>query len=335
VIPAVLSSERNPSLLLQEEGYIVIRSFLSDSLIKRLETLIQTRLHQCAADLSCTYQEYLQVASRWVSPSPITEGMEEIAVNFLKPFLEDLMEEEIELVKLNVISKTPYSPEILPFHQDIAYSPTTAYQFSAWLALTNVPLESGPMEVMVGSHKGPIKHAVDFWLPEFKDNISLKNHFKKKLPVSAGDLIIFDSCLWHGSGKNESAYERFALVTRWKTKNYRPPYIPPIQPHSFGMWTCRKETEKVLRKGLEVIFQNCTAPTTYNEILQSWGNYLKTTPLSFLKDPKKAQESLSLVFLLNKAHAAHNGGDAQGILYKRLWEDLLEPLSAYMNAREI
>ena len=72
------------------------------------------------------------------------------------------MGEVCDLVKINVISKTRFASSPVPFHQDIAYSPNTPYQFSAWLALTDAPLQSGPLEVIVGSHRGEIEPAVDF-----------------------------------------------------------------------------------------------------------------------------------------------------------------------------
>ena len=316
-----------PASLLKEEGYVQIESFQDRHLMEDWVKTIRFRLYQCAQDLSCTYQDYLQVASRWVSPSPVTEGLEGL-VDSLKTFLEELTEDVCELIKLNVISKTPFSPESLPFHQDIAYSPESPYQFSAWLALTEAPLESGPMEVIESSHKGSIKPAVDFWDPEFKDEISLRKERNRKLPVKAGDLILFDSRLWHGSGRNESCHERFALVTRWKTKRYIPPLIPSMKPRPFGMWTCQKETEKILTNGLWALFQE--TPGAYRETLKKWEILLENTTFPFLEDSKKAQESVKRVFLLNEAHQAHNGGDAQGVLYARLWKHLLSPLSLHL-----
>lgn len=317
-----------PASLLKEEGYVTIESFQNRHFMEDWVKVIRFRLHQCAQDLSCTYQDYLQVASRWVSPSPVTEGFEELTHN-LKTFLEELTEDVCELIKLNVISKTPFSPETLPFHQDIAYSPESPYQFSAWLALTDAPLESGPMEVIASSHKGSIEPAVDFWDPAFEDKVPLRKEGSRKLPVKAGDLILFDSRLWHGSGKNESCHERFALVTRWKTKRYIPPLIPSMKLRPFGMWTCQKETEKILTNGLWALFQE--TPGAYRETLKKWESLLENTTFSFLEDSKKAKESVRRVFLLNEAHHAHNGGDAQGILYARLWKHLLEPLSLYLR----
>ena len=316
-----------PASLLKEEGYVKIESFQDRHFMEDLAGIIRVRLHQCAQDLSCTYQDYLQVASRWVSPSPVTEGLEEI-VDSLKTFLEELTEDVCELIKLNIISKTPFSPETLPFHQDIAYSPESPYQFSAWLALTEAPLESGPMEIIVSSHKGFIEPAVDFWDPEFKDEISLRKEGRRKLPVKAGDLILFDSRLWHGSGKNESCHERFALVTRWKTGSYISSFIPALEPRPFGMWTCQKETEKILTNGLWVLFQETAK--TYSQALKKWETLLESNTFSFLEDSKKAHESVKRVFLLNEAYHAHNGGDAQGVLYTRLWKHLLSPLSLHL-----
>ncbi len=300
---------------LKERGYLHVRSFFDKSFVLELAHKIKTRINQCAQELSCSYEDYLQSASRWVEPSPVTIGMKEIVFSPLKSYLENFIGDG-ELVKLNVISKTPFSPSPLPLHQDISYSPESPYQLSVWLALTDAPIESGPMEVIIGSHRGDIEPPVDFWSPDFKDQSYLQKGIRKELPAKAGDLILFDSCLWHGSGQNNSSNERFALVTRWKEKGYSPPIIPTADPKPFGICTCQRKTEEILRKAQEFLFGETSSD--YLTLLKYWEEYLES--------PQQAKEDLKRVRLLHLAHEKHNGGDAQGVLYARLWQSLLEPL---------
>ena len=332
VKPLETVAKENPQLLFfKEKGCLVVPSLLSKAFVSELLHKIKVQLDQCAKDLSCSYEDYLQVASRWVDPSPVTTGLEQFILKPLKIFLEPLMEDACDLVKLNVISKTLSASAPVPFHQDISYSPQAPYQFSAWLALTDVPLKSGPLEVIIGSHRGVIEPAVDFWVPAYKDSNTLKKGIKQKLPAKAGDLILFDSCLWHGSPRNESTDERFALVTRWKTKGYEAPLIPSLHPKPFGMWTCQRKTEDILAKSLKLFFEKRIS--NYLDLLDQWEKILSTISLPFLENTQKAQEDLRRVRLLHLAHQKHNGGDAQGILYAKLWYSLLRPLSFYLRGK--
>lgn len=325
-------TEENPQLpFFKEKGYLTLPSLFSENFVGELLHKVRSRLHQCAKELSCSYEDYLQAASRWIDPSPVTMGLEHLILKPLKSCLESLMEDVCELVKLNVISKTPSSPASLPFHQDISYSPHSPYQFSAWLALTDAPSESGPLEVIIGSHRGEIEPAIDFWDPDYQD-LNSKKGIKQKIPAKAGDLILFDSCLWHGSGRSESFDERLALVTRWKTKGYDAPYIPPFEPKPFGMWTCQRRTEEILAKSLKLFSRKSVSD--YLNLLDQWEKILDSSSLAFLENNEKAQEDLRRVRLLHLAHQKHNGGDAQGILYAQLWHSFLKPLSFYLNERQ-
>ena len=325
-------SERNETdenqYFLRENGYVVLPSLFERSFIEGILESVKTRLHQCAKELSCSYEEYLHAASRWSDPSPVTQGIEEMILQPLQSYLNPLRG-ECNLVKLNIISKTPFSPAVLPFHQDISYSPYNPYQFSAWLALTDVPLDSGPMEVIIGSHKAPIESAVDFWSPDYEDLSSPKKGIREKLSVKMGDIIVFDSRLWHGSGENKSSHERFALVTRWKEKNSVFSHIPTASLKPFGMWTCQTKTHEILQRGFDLLCGKTSIE--YVDLLGKWIAYLETQSLPFLNNNSNTIQDLKRVRLLHLAYEKHNGGDAQGTLYVQLWRNLLNPLSLYLD----
>lgn len=316
------------SFLLEEKGYIVIPSLLNKYKTNEFFNEIRTTLLSCAKELNCSYEEYLKVVSRWASPSLVTDGISKSATPIIQDFLQEKIG-EVELIKLNIISKTPYSPGPIPFHQDISYSLQSIYDFSVWLALTDAPLESGPMEVIPKSHKGSIETAVDFWALEYKEAPPPHSSLIETLSVKTGDAIIFDSKLWHRSGNNNSLNERFALVTRWKKKDSPTYPIPALQPKCFGMWTCQKETEEILARGLHLLYNKKTL--NYLDLLRQWEDQLLQHPLSFLEDQEQAKINLRHVRLLYQAFKQHNGADSQGVLYKQLWGSLLNPLSIYLK----
>jgi len=70
------------------------------------------------------------------------------------------------------------------------------------LALQPFNSKNGATQVMPGSHKS------GYW-PEDVENSSYK---RKKVFLNTGDLLLFDSRLWHRAGKNNTERCRSALV---------------------------------------------------------------------------------------------------------------------------
>jgi len=221
--------------------------------------------------------------------------------------------------KVNLIFKSPYATHPVPCHQDIAYSGNNACQFSLWLDLQDVSLEDGCLEFLPGSQLGTIEPAIDFWQPNFKDKMRSSSLWQQNyvaLPVKAGDIIAFDSRVWHRSAVNKSNCYRFALVSRWSSLDYVPPInIPEKQNVEFEMWNCRELTTQLLRQGLFYCF-NTNAADDLEEIISVWREKLsKKVKLAFTIDYYLAHKSLNDLLILHRATQLHNGGDAHGIVY--------------------
>ncbi|WP_395971434.1 phytanoyl-CoA dioxygenase family protein (plasmid) [Candidatus Arsenophonus nilaparvatae] len=117
-----------------------------------------------------------------------------------------------------------------------------------------------------------------------------------KVPVKMGDVIAFDSRIWHRSAKNTSGQNRFALVTRWSRSNHPLSLdIPERIPAYFGMWTCAKVTESLLKKGLEKLSQQAV-DADFATIIKLWQKqltYQKKLPLiSIPPNPKSPSRGL-------------------------------------------
>lgn len=325
-----LKTQQYPSEIFKSEGYVVIREVIDQESIAQLSQQIQQSLYTSAIEMGCSLEEYLSAVSRWVAPSPITAGVTKSLLDKLSQTIETVLLDSVLLKKLNVISKNKYNCGKIPFHQDISYSKEAPYQLSAWLALHDTNEEKGPLEVIPGSHLRVIENAVDFWSVDYKPDARLEKN-ALKLPIKAGDMILFDSRLWHGSGKNHSSDDRFALVTRWSGISWNPPEtIPSIEPMGFGMWTCGKTTEDLLKKGLEMIMN--ISKDDYLDILGSWIQFLQEGKVfPFKCNHEKSMRVLCNVRVLHQATIKHNGGDATGAVYKGLWKNLLFPLEKYLQ----
>jgi hypothetical protein len=311
------------------EGYAVCKGVLGDDELKALRNSLDQSLAACAKQLQCSLEDYLSAVSRWADPSLVTTGFHGSVLETIKCVSEQLVLEQIELKKLNVIGKNAHCTGETPFHQDIVYSPNDPYQFSAWLALNDVTESCGPLEVIPKSHLQSIKPAVDFWSPDYFPD-SLFEAGAVKIPVKAGDVIFFDSRLWHGSRKNFDRAQRYAFVTRWKTRSWKlTEKLPPIEPLFFGMWTCGGETKKLLDAGMRKFFEE--QEDSFTLLLDKWLRRLKGAHLPFSYDSTKAQEALKKVKILHLASEKHYGGDAIGEVYKHLWNVFLYPLSLSLS----
>jgi hypothetical protein len=314
---------------LEKNGFSKIKSIISPRIAFEQTASIWQNLEEYAAHTDSKLSNYLAAVSRWVNPSPIVEKLDGILLDQIESFIKTTVG-PCSFIKSNLISKTVYAPGSIPFHQDISYSPTNPYDVTAWLMLTDCPENSGCLSFVKGSHLQGINPAIDFWSPYFVDKIESKfrNH-TVTVPGKAGDVILFDSCVYHSSGFNKIGFNRLAYVTRWRIENSgTKKQIPPISPSYFGMWTCSDLTKKILSKALIDLFK-IKPSTKYHELLLLWEVLLSKEP-SFLSsldiNIKDAKKNLNHIIILNKAHSLHYGGDGQGIHYKNLWYSLLRKL---------
>jgi len=321
--------------LFQEKGFSILKNVCCHETIESITKSVQANIKYCAAELDCSLADYLSNVSRWAHPSPVIENIYSLVISLLEKKVSDFIGEKIQLAKMNIICKSAYADKPVPCHQDIAYSRENPYEFSFWLALQDVGVEDGALEFLPASHLKKIEPAIDFWQPDFVDNMNLSAHWQQNkiaVPVQAGDAIAFDSRIWHRSAQNKSGSNRFALVTRWSRIDYQPPNdIPSKIPAAFGMWNCGKVTTTLLQQGLVHCFQMAVSAELIIYI-QLWQEKLaQSVKLPFAINLTRAQKALNDVGILHRAAEHHNGGDAQGIVYANLWQHLLLSLSQWLK----
>ena len=315
-----------------EKGYAVAGYVMSKTAVANLRQEIEWKIDACAKQLGCLKENYLKSVSRWVDPSPVTSCVSPSILNKLSQAAQMAVNKPVYQQKMNVICKNAYCTGAIPYHQDISYSPQSPYEFSLWVALDDISQDAGPLEVIPESHLLPLKPAVDFWSPDYKQNTSLE-HRAEKLVLKAGDAVFFDSRLWHGSGENRDLSSRYALVVRWSSEGWKfNQPIPPIEPRFFGLWTSGKVTEDILTSGLKILFDR--SEPDFVKLLDVWMQFIQERSLPFPCDAGSALESFKNLKILHLAHTSHNGGDATGTVYKNIWEEFLSPLKDYVSEIE-
>jgi non-heme Fe2+,alpha-ketoglutarate-dependent halogenase len=132
--------------------------------------------------------------------------------------VEDLIGPDIRLFHLTVWPKDPGSGTYVSWHQDATYFALEPIcHVTAWVALTDAPIESGCMEVVPGSHKlGQLRHA-DMQDP---DNLLSRGQTLTAdvdrsrtafMAVKAGQFSLHHTHLVHNSRPNRSTDRRVGL----------------------------------------------------------------------------------------------------------------------------
>lgn len=313
---------------LETEGFTIIPNLISSYKIRKCLGIIKNSINQAAEGVDATTEEYINCTGRWGTNSPVTVGTTEILQSEIQEYLQRELSFKALFKKSNIICKTPELTDAIPFHQDISYSPNDPYHFSMWLSLNNVDKKSAPLRIVRNSHKNQIEPAIDFWSPYFRDKYDIDQKDVVSIAVNAGDAIIFDSKLWHGSDENYLKQERFAYVTRWLIEGKDFPKIPEIAKTDFGMFNCGKLTNQILEKSLELFDCNLQGKVlSKEELINVWIDILtQNTDLHI--DNSEAIKDLKKLNILNKACDMHDAGNISGLVYKNLWFSLLSFLNS-------
>ena len=126
--------------------------------------------------------------------------------------VEDLIGPDIRLFHLSVWPKDPGSGAYVSWHQDATYfALDPVCHVTAWVALTDAPVEAGCMEVVPGSHKGPMLSL--FEGERFTGAVASdeeKQALAKSIPCvgKAGAVCLMHTKLLHGSAANRSDASR-------------------------------------------------------------------------------------------------------------------------------
>ena len=137
-----------------------------------------------------------------------------------------------------VNSKLPGTATQIKFHQDFPFQPMTNDDIiTCLLFIDDVTLENGPLEVVPGTHKGPIySHwhngkftgaVADEVYEQHKDNII-------KCTGSAGSVCLMHANLLHGSAPNLSNMPRTLYITTYYAEDaieLSPNHLPSTFTH--------------------------------------------------------------------------------------------------------
>ena len=132
--------------------------------------------------------------------------------------VEDLIGPDIRLFHLTVWPKSPGDGAFVSWHQDATYfALEPALHVTAWVALSDAPVEAGCVEAVPGSHRwGQLRHGET----DAPDNLLSRGQTIAQeidargsvfMPLAAGQMSLHHTHLVHRSGPNRSTDRRIGL----------------------------------------------------------------------------------------------------------------------------
>ncbi len=134
-------------------------------------------------------------------------------------FVVDLIGPAIKFHHGKVNSKLPGAATKVKFHQDFPFQPMTNDDLiTALLFVDDVTLENGPLEVVPGSHKGPLYthwHGGKFTGTVADEVVEAHQDKIVKCTGKAGSVCLMHSSLLHGSAPNLSDKPRTLYIATY------------------------------------------------------------------------------------------------------------------------
>lgn len=144
--------------------------------------------------------------------------------------VQDVLGPDILCWTTNLFTKEPHDPGFVSFHQDATYwglQPNDV--MTAWIALSDCPIDSGPMKFVAGSHKTQLTHRDTFHANNLltrgqEIQVAVDEAQAETVVLKAGEMSFHHVMVVHGSGPNASDDRRIGLAIR-----YVPTYVRQVK----------------------------------------------------------------------------------------------------------
>lgn len=205
----------------REQGYFVLENFFPAEEIDQLREHIDTFAEAHEIALQKTGREGISRPKEISFTAHLAER-DPVIWSFIvqEKFVDitsSILKSDISLYWDQSVYKKPETIRDFPWHQDTGYVPTDPAEYvTCWLALDDVPQESGCIWVLPGAHKqGMIEHQ-DTEIGKqcyFGDDPGIA------VPLKKGSMVVFSSLLFHRSGPNLSERVRKGYVIQYSVAN--------------------------------------------------------------------------------------------------------------------
>jgi hypothetical protein len=227
----------------RRDGYLILEKFFPDDMLDAYSAE-RWRLRPKLQSWSCPVV-YMHVPE---ARALCTHGA-------LSAILEELIGEPMGL-HLNL---TGWISTERNWHQDDYLNPPflNSYYLAVWIALDDIPAESGPFEYVPGSHRWPLLRAEKvreflplhmrfsswptwsqhFVAPACEEEIERRGAKVERFLAKKGDVMIWHGRLLHrGSPPQDKTIPRKALIAHYSSIKRRPDFSEPLRDGEDGGW---------------------------------------------------------------------------------------------------
>ncbi len=215
-----------------QNGYLVVEQAVGSELLARLQCQFadwveesrnhaspygETINHKPRFDLEPGHANQTPALRRVNAPVEISHDYyTAMSSSIMLDCVADLIGPNVKFHHSKINSKLPGSATAVKWHQDFAFTPHTNDDLvTALLMVDDVTEQNGPLEVIPGSHRGPIH---ELWHDEvFTGTIadSVRDEIQDQAVIctgSAGSVCLMHTRLLHGSRPNLSKNSRTLFI---------------------------------------------------------------------------------------------------------------------------
>ena len=194
------------------DGFVIVPDLFSAEECDRLKTEARTVL-DTRAKPGASVHVHVSVGS------PVFRALAEDprVVDILKP----IMPQGVMFLSDKIVYKSASKTFATPWHIDFFYWRNTRPKLSVWIPLDDATAENGTLTVIPGSHKRDW-HMVKIGLPSGDFQYEINNGTWRDgdivtCGIKRGSVIVFSDRLVHGSTRNTTGKDRYAIISTYQS----------------------------------------------------------------------------------------------------------------------
>lgn len=230
-----------------DNGYLLVEDAVTPAQLEQLRTITSELIDQSRTlktsderfDLDDGHSAERPRLTRIKLPHKLDPYYWEVLQNSrMTDVLRDILGNNVMLQTAKLNTKAPGGGQAVEWHQDWAFYPATNDSMLALgLMLEDVNLDNGPLQVIPGSHKGPVlAHTMNGVFCGAVDPDDPEFHHDKAVTLTgkAGSMTVHHVRMLHGSAPNVSDRDRMILFYECHAADAWPLLGAPSYLHTIG-----------------------------------------------------------------------------------------------------
>ncbi|NKB77762.1 MAG: phytanoyl-CoA dioxygenase family protein [Gammaproteobacteria bacterium] len=249
-----------------ENGFLIVENAVTRNQLKKLSTEFESWVetsrgesapfgvtldHRPRFDLEPGHSAEKPALRRVSSPVEISLAYQDVMSNsVMLDAVAELIGPNVKFHHSKINSKLPGAKTAVKFHQDFLFTPhSNDSLITALLFIDDVTMDNGPLEVVPGSHKGPLHqlwHDGVFTGAVSDDALASIQQQIISCTGPAGAVCLMHTRLLHGSAPNRSDQSRTLFICVYSSADSQPLSPNPV-PNEFDQHIVRGKASDQIR----------------------------------------------------------------------------------------